>query len=205
MGLRLLVILVVFVGLWPAFPAFGAEPAVTFADGSVYKGSLAINGGGTHACVSIQAGSTVDLVNSTLANCADDALIVGDDASSTNTVYWCSVVADCTITIAADKEFIGDHNAWPEAPGGDGTDRTTDNVVLTACPFRACSEAWDLRPNVPDKAVWCGGGDVGFTADILGNSIPFPGQCYPIGAYRVMIGSGTTEHERIRNMLFDAM
>lgn len=123
--------------LLPSY-GFGADYAVTFADGAVYSGSLVINGGGTHACVDIQAGSSVDLVNSTLANCADDALNVADDASSTNTAVWCPSDGDCTITIAADKALTGSNNAWRVAPAGDGTDSTTDNVVLTACPFFDC-------------------------------------------------------------------
>ena len=131
--------LIVIILLLPSL-AFGADYAITFADGAVWPGiAIVVNGGGTHACVNIQSGSDVTLINSTLANCADDAINVAEDAAISNTVTWCESDAACTNTVASGKTVTEDHNAHRVQFAGDGTvDGEEDNLTLTACPFANC-------------------------------------------------------------------
>jgi hypothetical protein len=120
--------------LFPSL-AWGATYALIIGAGVDLSASgVAVDGGGTYACVNVTgAGSTIG--HATLANCADDALNVGESLIYSNSATWCNADADCTITVAAEKELTGSNNAWRVAPTGAGTDSTTGNVVLAAYPF----------------------------------------------------------------------
>jgi hypothetical protein len=104
-----------------------------------------VDGNGTYACVNVTgAGSSIG--HATLADCKDDALNVGESLFYTNSASWCDTDADCTITIASGKTLTGSNNAWRVAPAGDGTDSTTNNVVLSAYPFAGGTDYSNLGP-----------------------------------------------------------
>ena len=163
-----------------ASPVWAADYALILGAGvDLTASGVVVDGNGTHACISVTgAGSSIG--HATLADCKDDALATAESLAYSNSVSWCDTDGDCTITIAADKELTGSHNAWRVAPTGAGTDSTTDNLVLTVCPFRSCSGTWNLHPLKSRRDIWCGGIDVGATE--LDRRLPYRG-CYPIGYY----------------------
>ena len=138
-------LIVISMMLFPSM-AWGASYALIIGAGVTLPG-VVVDGGGTYACVNVTgAGSSIS--HATLANCADDALNVGESVSYTDSASWCDADGDCTITIAAGKELTGSNNAWRVAPVGDGTDSTTGNIVLTAYPFARAEDYSTLGPKM---------------------------------------------------------
>ena len=127
-----------------ATPVWAADYALIIGAGvDLTASGVVVNGGGTHACISV-TGAGSSIAHATLADCADDALNVAESLAYSNSASWCDSDGDCTITIAADKTLTGSNNAWRVAPTGAGTDSTTSNVVLTVYPFAGATDYSNL-------------------------------------------------------------
>lgn len=139
--MKRLFLVVMLLFIWT--PANAATYAVTVTGVTTITGMI-INGGGSYAGMTISSGSTLTASHISIGNVIDDAINVAESASISDTAVWCGTDGDCTITIAADKTLTGSTNAVRVSPTGAGTDSWTGTIILTACPYLACSDSWNF-------------------------------------------------------------